>query len=102
MDEINKPLVIFPERFNDERGYFSKHGIKKIFRTGVATDFVQDNHSLSYKTGTVRGLHIQVPPKAQAKLVRCGRGSLFDVFVDIRKDSPTLAIGRVKYFLEKW
>lgn len=90
MDEIGKPLVISPKRFNDERGYFSETwNKKKYLELGVATDFVQDNHSLSYKTGTVRGLHIQVPPKAQAKLVRCGRGSLFDVFVDIRKDSPT-------------
>lgn len=56
---------------------------------GLNVDFVQDNHSLSYEVGTLRGLHFQAPPAAQAKLVRCGRGSLLDVVVDIRKGSPT-------------
>ncbi|EBA04415.1 dTDP-4-dehydrorhamnose 3,5-epimerase [Rhodobacterales bacterium HTCC2150] len=55
----------------------------------VTLDFVQDNHSMSADIGTVRGLHFQSPPHAQAKLVRCGRGRLFDVAVDIRKGSPT-------------
>lgn len=55
---------------------------------GLHYDFVQDNHSLSAQAGTVRGLHFQAPPHAQAKLVRCGRGRLFDVAVDIRKGSP--------------
>ncbi|MCW8843494.1 MAG: dTDP-4-dehydrorhamnose 3,5-epimerase, partial [Rhodobacteraceae bacterium] len=52
-------------------------------------DFVQDNHSLSSQVGTLRGLHFQAPPHAQAKLVRCGRGAIFDVAVDIRQGSPT-------------
>jgi len=56
---------------------------------GIDIDFVQDNHSLSAQVGTVRGLHFQSPPHAQDKLVRCGRGWLFDVAVDIRKGSPT-------------
>ena len=56
---------------------------------GLDIDFVQDNHSLSRDVGTVRGLHFQAPPHAQGKLVRCGRGRLFDVAVDIRKGSPT-------------
>lgn len=56
---------------------------------GISTEFVQDNHSLSSQVGTIRGLHFQSPPHAQAKLVRCGRGALFDVAVDIRKGSPT-------------
>lgn len=56
---------------------------------GLDFDFVQDNHSLSSTAGTVRGLHFQSPPHAQDKLVRCGRGSLFDVAVDVRKGSPT-------------
>lgn len=56
---------------------------------GVEIDWVQDNHSLSHQTGTLRGLHFQSPPHAQAKLVRCGHGALFDVAVDIRKGSAT-------------
>lgn len=56
---------------------------------GLDVDWVQDNHSMSAQVGTVRGLHFQSPPHAQAKLVRCGRGALFDVAVDIRKGSPT-------------
>ena len=56
---------------------------------GLAFNWVQDNHSLSMQTGTVRGLHFQSPPHAQAKLVRCGRGAFFDVAVDIRRGSPT-------------
>lgn len=56
---------------------------------GFDIDWVQDNHSVSAQVGTVRGLHFQAPPHAQAKLVRCGRGALFDVAVDIRKGSPT-------------
>jgi len=59
---------------------------------GIDLDFVQDNHSLSAQTGTLRGLHFQTPPHAQAKLVRCGRGRLYDVAVDIRRGSP--AYGR--------
>lgn len=56
---------------------------------GLAYDWVQDNHSMSMQAGTVRGLHFQSPPHAQDKLVRCGRGALFDVAVDIRRGSPT-------------
>lgn len=56
---------------------------------GLDFDWVQDNHSLSMQAGTVRGLHFQSPPHAQAKLVRCGRGAFFDVVVDIRRGSPT-------------
>ncbi len=56
---------------------------------GLDVDFVQDNHSLSEHAGTIRGLHFQAPPHAQAKLVRCGRGALFDVAVDVRRGSPT-------------
>ncbi len=58
---------------------------------GLDQDWVQDNHSMSHRAGTLRGLHYQSPPHAQAKLVRCGRGVLFDVAVDIRKGSPTYA-----------
>lgn len=83
-------LIITPARFGDERGFFSESwNAKRMRDAGVDIDFVQDNHSLSRATGTVRGLHFQSPPHAQAKLVRCGRGRLFDVAVDIRKGSPT-------------
>ena len=83
-------LLIEPVRFGDNRGFFSESWNKeRMAEHGINVDFVQDNHSLSSAVGTVRGLHFQAPPNAQAKLVRCGRGVLFDVAVDIRKGSPT-------------
>nr|WP_289847751.1 dTDP-4-dehydrorhamnose 3,5-epimerase [Shimia thalassica] len=83
-------LLITPARFGDHRGFFSESwNRQRMVENGVDIDFVQDNHSLSREVGTVRGLHFQSPPHAQAKLVRCGKGSLFDVAVDIRKGSPT-------------
>src|SRR6056297_1252645 len=83
-------LLLEPRRFGDERGFFSESWSRKTFSAhGIDTDFVQDNHSVSAAVNTVRGLHFQSPPHAQAKLVRCGRGRLFDVAVDIRKGSPT-------------
>lgn len=83
-------LVITPRRFGDARGFFAETWNSDRFAEhGITTGFVQDNHSLSAQVGTVRGLHFQAPPRAQAKLVRCGRGVLFDVAVDIRRGSPT-------------
>lgn len=83
-------LVITPPRFGDDRGFFAEtYSAAKLADHGVTTTFVQDNHSLSAEVGTIRGLHFQSPPHAQDKLVRCGRGRLFDVAVDIRKGSPT-------------
>ncbi|SFR01986.1 dTDP-4-dehydrorhamnose 3,5-epimerase [Poseidonocella sedimentorum] len=83
-------LIIIPARFGDERGFFSESWNKaRMAEAGVTTEFVQDNHSLSSAVGTVRGLHYQSPPHAQAKLVRCGRGRIFDVAVDVRRGSPT-------------
>ena len=83
-------FVITPNRFGDMRGFFAEtYNHAKIIDMGGPTAFVQDNHSLSTQIGTIRGLHFQVPPKAQAKLVRCGRGLLFDVAVDLRRGSPT-------------
>ncbi|AHM03061.1 dTDP-4-dehydrorhamnose 3,5-epimerase [Roseibacterium elongatum DSM 19469] len=83
-------VVLTPARFGDSRGFFSEtYNRARLADHGITTDFVQDNHSLSAEVGTVRGLHFQAPPHAQAKLVRCGRGVLFDVAVDIRKGSPT-------------
>ncbi|MAQ82034.1 MAG: dTDP-4-dehydrorhamnose 3,5-epimerase [Maritimibacter sp.] len=82
--------IITPRRFGDHRGFFSESYSERVFAdAGIDIRFVQDNHSLSGTTGTVRGLHFQSPPHAQAKLVRCGRGRIFDVAVDIRRGSPT-------------
>ncbi|WP_323039883.1 dTDP-4-dehydrorhamnose 3,5-epimerase [Gemmobacter sp.] len=82
--------ILTPRRFGDHRGFFSESWNKKrMDEAGLHYDFVQDNHSFSARVGTVRGLHFQSPPHAQAKLVRCGKGRLFDVVVDIRKGSPT-------------
>ena len=82
--------VITPRRFGDHRGFFSESWSRAaLAANGIHIDFVQDNHSLSATAGTVRGLHFQAPPRAQDKLVRCGRGRLFDVAVDIRRGSPT-------------
>lgn len=83
-------LILTPRRIGDERGFFAETwNRRRLAESGIDIDFVQDNHSLSAKTGTLRGLHYQSPPHAQAKLVRCGRGALFDVAVDIRTGAPT-------------
>jgi dTDP-4-dehydrorhamnose 3,5-epimerase len=83
-------LEIRPRRFGDDRGFFSETWNAAAWReAGIATDFVQDNHSRSEKRGVLRGLHYQLPPSAQPKLVRVSRGSIFDVAVDIRRSSPT-------------
>lgn len=84
-------LVLTPRRFGDDRGFFSESWNRRTLEdAGVSLpEFVQDNHSLSHSAGTVRGLHYQSPPHAQGKLVRCGRGRLFDVAVDARRGSPT-------------
>ena len=83
-------LILTPARHGDARGFFSESwNRQRMEAAGIDMDFVQDNHSLSEQVGTVRGLHFQAPPHAQAKLVRCGRGLLYDVAVDIRRASPT-------------
>lgn len=88
--KLNGVLTLTPRRFGDNRGFFSESWNRRVMEeAGIHADFVQDNHSLSREVGTVRGLHFQSPPHAQGKLVRCGRGRLFDVAVDIRKGSPT-------------
>jgi dTDP-4-dehydrorhamnose 3,5-epimerase len=82
-------VVITPRRLGDARGFFSESWSRRAMaEAGLDLDFVQDNHSLSRAKGTVRGLHYQAPPVAQAKLVRCGRGRLLDVAVDARRGSP--------------
>lgn len=88
--KLDGVLLLTPDRFGDSRGFFSESWNKRrMAEAGIDLDFVQDNHSLSSKVGTVRGLHYQTPPHAQAKLVRCGQGALLDVAVDIRAGSPT-------------
>lgn len=88
--DIADVLLIEPKVFGDERGFFYESFNQQRFNeaTGLGYDFVQDNHSKSAK-GVLRGLHYQLPPKAQGKLVRVVAGEVFDVAVDIRKDSPT-------------
>ena len=82
--------LISGRRFTDARGWFSEVYNAKVFSDrGVCADFVQDNQSWSRSQGTIRGLHFQTPPHGQAKLVRCLRGAIFDVAVDVRKGSPT-------------
>jgi dTDP-4-dehydrorhamnose 3,5-epimerase len=82
-------LVLEPTIFEDPRGFFMEtFNAGEFASVGLPTEFVQDNHSLSREKGTLRGLHYQVDPKAQGKLVRCLRGAILDVAVDIRKKSP--------------
>ncbi|HWK65891.1 MAG TPA: dTDP-4-dehydrorhamnose 3,5-epimerase [Rhizobiaceae bacterium] len=96
---------IIPRRFGDRRGFFSETYNAEAFRKvpGGSEAFVQDNHSLSGVTGTLRGLHFQLPPRAQAKLVRVVRGAIYDVVVDIRRGSPTFGrwVG-LDVSAEKW
>ncbi len=83
-------MILTPRRFGDARGFFAETWNRRTLeQAGITTEFVQDNHSLSARAGTLRGLHFQAPPHAQAKLVRCGRGRLYDVAVDIRRGSAT-------------
>ncbi len=82
--------VLTPRRFGDNRGFFCESWNRQVMAdAGLDYDFVQDNHSMSAVVGTLRGLHFQAPPHAQDKLVRCGRGRLWDVAVDIRAGSPS-------------
>lgn len=85
-------LVLIPRRFGDARGWFSETwNAARYQAAGIDFDFVQDNHSASSDVRTLRGLHYQAPPRAQDKLVRCTRGAIIDVAVDVRKGSPTYA-----------
>jgi dTDP-4-dehydrorhamnose 3,5-epimerase len=85
-------LEILPPKFQDDRGFFSETWNAQLLSdSGVKLDFVQDNHSRSIAPGVLRGLHYQLPPYAQDKLVRVVKGSIFDVVVDIRRGSPSFA-----------
>jgi dTDP-4-dehydrorhamnose 3,5-epimerase len=87
---IKDVLLITPKRFQDSRGFFTELYSRQAFlEAGIATEFVQDNFSLSNEPGVLRGLHFQTPPFAQAKLLRVLRGAIFDVVVDLRHGSPS-------------
>lgn len=97
-------LVISPKKFGDHRGFFSEtYNARSFGEAGISLTFVQDNHSFSAAAGVVRGLHYQLPPRAQTKLVRVTKGSVFDVAVDIRRGSPSFGkwVG-VELSAEKW
>lgn len=88
--KIQGIFIIEPAVFGDNRGFFMESYNSKIFEdAGIVNSFVQDNHSLSVETGVLRGLHYQLTPKAQTKLVRVTAGAIYDVVLDIRKSSPT-------------
>ena len=87
--EIDGLLLVQPRVFGDERGFFMEsYKCSEFVQNGIDVNFIQDNHSMSEK-GVLRGLHYQLYPKAQAKLVRCIRGTIFDVAVDIRQNSSS-------------
>lgn len=87
---IPEVKLVRPKKHGDARGFFSETFVRRDFiAAGIDVDFVQDNHSLSADVGTVRGLHFQTPPFAQAKLVRVTRGAVLDIAVDLRIGSPT-------------
>ena len=102
-------FLIEPRRFEDNRGFFSETFNARDFEAALrdvgveAPTFVQDNHSYTKKEGTIRGLHFQAPPRAQAKLVRVVRGAVRDVIVDIRKGSPSyLEWEAVELSVDNW
>lgn len=102
--ELAGVYEIRPQRFGDSRGFFSEtYSASGLATAGIDLVFIQDNHSLSRAAGVLRGLHYQLPPFAQDKLVRVVRGAILDVAVDIRKSSPTF--GRwlaLEVSAEKW
>lgn len=88
--KLDGVVVIEPDVFGDNRGFFMESwNKKKMEEAGLFYDFVQDNHSKSTVKGTIRGIHFQKGDKAQAKLVRCVKGAVLDIAVDLRKNSPT-------------
>lgn len=102
--ELGGVLELIPKRFGDDRGFFSEtYQSQRFAAAGVDLDFVQDNHSFSARRGVLRGLHYQLPPRAQDKLLRVVRGRILDVAVDIRKGSPSFARWvAVEISAEKW
>lgn len=102
--DLDGVLEIVPKQFGDERGFFSEtYNAQRFAEHGVVLTFCQDNHSFSRDRGILRGLHYQLPPRAQDKLVRVTRGAIFDVAVDIRKGSPTFGKWTgIELSAEKW
>jgi dTDP-4-dehydrorhamnose 3,5-epimerase len=97
-------MELTPKKIGDDRGYFSEtYNAEALAAHGIDLTFVQDNHSHSAAAGVLRGLHYQLPPRAQAKLVRVVRGRIFDVAVDIRRGSPNFGrwVG-LEISAEKW
>src|SRR5215831_16988980 len=87
---IPEVLLITPKRHGDARGWFAETWSRKtLAQAGIEADFVQDNQAFNARKGTLRGLHFQAAPHPQAKLVRCLRGAILDVAVDVREGSPT-------------
>lgn len=86
---IDGALLLEPVIHEDARGRFSETYAKRTLAGIIDVEFVQDNESLSTHKGTIRGLHLQLPPHAQSKLIRCAKGAIQDVIIDIRKNSPT-------------
>ncbi|SHF15810.1 dTDP-4-dehydrorhamnose 3,5-epimerase [Marinitoga hydrogenitolerans DSM 16785] len=88
--EIKGLYIIEPTVYGDNRGWFMETYSKKVLNEmGIEIDFVQDNHSYSANKGTLRGIHFQNNPKSQTKLIRCTKGKILDIAVDLRKGSPT-------------
>lgn len=88
--ELPDVRLVHPPRYADGRGFYSEtYNARELRELGIDSRFVQDSHSLSRERGTVRGLHYQLPPQAQDKLIRVVRGSVLDVAVDVRRGSPT-------------
>ena len=87
-------FLIEPERHADQRGYFARiFGRREFLERGLAVDFAHTSVSFNTRRGTLRGLHFQAPPHAEVKLVRCTRGAVWDVALDLRPESPTRTCG---------
>lgn len=102
--QIPDVKILVPKRFKDARGFFSEtYNAQTLRSLGIDADFVQDNQSLSVEKGVVRGLHYQLAPMAQLKLVRVTRGAIIDIAVDIRRSSPTFGKSvAVELSAENW
>lgn len=88
--KLDDVVLIEPKVFEDHRGFFMESYNERLFaENGITVRFIQDNHSMSVEPGTLRGLHYQLNPMAQTKLVRVLQGAIYDVVLDLRKDSPT-------------